>query len=73
MRQTVYVIKSTWVQPGTNPPVEHTTQGTGGFPKLEYAFKECEFLNKKYPNVNHQPVLAPSGTELLDIIWENVY
>ena len=67
----VYVIKSRWVQPGTNPPVGHSSQGTAGYPTREYARMDCEKLNTGHPSITHEPVLAPPKTELLDIVWEN--
>jgi hypothetical protein len=67
----VYIIKSTWIQLGTDPVVHHSAQGTQGFPTKEYAQKTCDNMDKKFPDEKHEIIVGPPGTKLLDYDWDN--
>ena len=67
----VYIIKSTWNRPGRDPIIQHSVQGTQGFPTKEHAQKACDKMDIKFPNEKHEIIVGPPGTKLLDYDWDN--
>ena len=66
----VYVLKSTWT---TANGEQQSSQGTHGYPSLEHAKHGMTFDNLEVIPDNYVTTieLAPPGTPLLDIVWEN--